>query len=183
MKKTAIGSVELSSVAAGFAVVDVMLKAADVELLIARTICSGKYLALIAGAVADVRAAVAAAVTAGGDAVIDTCVLPNIHPDVFPAIAGNQGAEKGDALGVLESFSVAALIEAADAAVKAADVKLMEIRLAMALGGKAYFLLTGSVAHAEAAVTAGAAVLEERGVLVHRVVIPRPRPELYNEII
>lgn len=183
MKKTAIGSVELSSIAAGFSVVDAMLKAANVELLVARTICSGKYLALIAGDVADVQTAVDAGVTTGGDAIIDTCVLSNIHPDVFPAIAGNQGGEKGDALGVLESFSAASLIEGADAAVKAADVRVVEIRLAMALGGKAFALLTGQVASVEAAIAAGAAVIAERGLLVNKIVIARPRKELFNEII
>ena len=59
MKRTAIGLIELSSIAAGFAVADVLLKAAAVELLINRTICSGKYLVLIGGEVAAVEAGAA----------------------------------------------------------------------------------------------------------------------------
>ena len=183
MNKTAIGVVELSSVAAGFAVVDAMLKAANVEPLVFRTICSGKYLAMIGGDVADVRAAVATGVNTGQTAVIDSSVLSNIHPDIFSAIAGNQVMEMRDALGIIESFSVAALVEAADVAIKAADVRIVELRLAMALGGKAFVSLTGNVASVEAAVAAGAALVEERGLLVNKVVIPRPRPELLNEII
>jgi len=91
--------------------------------------------------------------------------------------------EDMDALGILESFSVASLIEGADAAVKAANVRLIEIRLAMALGGKAFMTLTGSVSAVESAIEAGAQVVGQKGMLVNKVVIPRPRPELLNEMI
>ena len=52
-----IGAIELSSIGMGYQVEDEMLKAASVELLIARTICSGKYLIVIGGSVSDVEAA------------------------------------------------------------------------------------------------------------------------------
>ena len=74
-------------------------------------------------------------------------------------------------------------MEAADVAVKAAPVKLLEIRLAMALGGKAFVTMTGSVGAVETAVAAGAAVAGKKGLLVEKVVIPQPRPELLRELI
>ena len=86
-------------------------------------------------------------------------------------------------LGILESFSVASLIEGADAAVKSASVKLLEIRLAMALGGKAFCTLTGDVAAVQSAVDAGAKLISEKGLLVNKVVIAQPRKELLSEII
>ena len=86
-----------------------------------------------------------------------------------------------DALGVLESFSVAALIEGADAAVKSAYVQLIEMRLAMALGGKAFVTMTGSVAAVRSAVDAGAQVVGQKGMLVNKAVIPSPRPELMTD--
>ncbi len=88
-----------------------------------------------------------------------------------------------EALGIVESFSVASLIEASDAAVKAANVQLLEIRLAMALGGKAFMTITGDVAAVQAAVDAGAAVVSEKGLLVNKVVIPHPRKELMSEVV
>ena len=88
-----------------------------------------------------------------------------------------------NALGIIESFSVASLIEAADAAVKTSAVELIEIRLAMALGGQAFCTLTGDVAAVKAAVDAGAAVVAEKGLLVNKVVIPSPRRELLSEIV
>ena len=181
MKRTAIRLIELSSIAAGFAVADVLLKAAAVELLINRTICSGKYLVLIGGEVAAVEASLAAGVGAGGAAVIDSCLIPNIDPAVFPALSGTVILESYGALGLIESFSVASLIEGADAAVKAAPVQLLEIRMAMALGGKAFLKLTGDVAAVQAAVEAGAAPVARRGLLLNKVVISAPSRELFGE--
>jgi microcompartment protein CcmL/EutN len=183
MKKTSIGLIELTSIAAGYQAADAMLKAAEVELLLSRSICSGKYLVLIAGDVAGVTASVEAGSTIAQGCVIDTFVIPNVHADVFPAIAGSSSVNLLESLGIVESFSVASLIEAADAAVKAANVRLIEIRLAMALGGKAFVSLTGAVSAVQAAVDAGAAVVAEKGLLVNRVVIPAPRPELLSEIV
>ncbi len=81
------------------------------------------------------------------------------------------------------SFSVASLIEGADAAAKSANVKLIEVRLAMALGGKAFVTLTGNVAAVRSAVESGAQVIAKKGLLVNKVVIPQPRKELLSEMI
>jgi microcompartment protein CcmL/EutN len=183
MARNSVGLIELSSIAAGFEVCDAMLKAADVELILARTICSGKYMVLVRGDVAAVRSSVDVGARAGDFSVIDTFVIPNLDASIFPALSGTTKIEALEALGIIESFSVASLIEGADAAVKAANVRLIEIRLAMALGGKAFVSLTGSVADVRAAVEAGAAVIAEKGLLVNKVVIPQPRGELLNEMI
>lgn len=179
----AIGGVELSSVAKGLESADAMLKTAEVSLLLSRSICAGKYIILVTGDVGAVNAAVEAGANKAAHALVDSFVIPNIHPEVFPAIAGTAVVNELEALGIIESFSVSALIEAADAAVKSADVRLIEIRLAMALGGKAFVTLTGSVAAAETAVSAGAAVVGKKGLLVEKVVIAKPRKELLREMI
>jgi len=183
MAKNSIGLIELGSIAAGFQAADAMLKAADVELVLARTICSGKYMVLVRGDVAAVGAAVDAGLVAGDFAVIDSFVIPNLHESIFPAIAGTAKVEALEALGILEAFSVASLIEGADAAVKAANVQLIELRLAMALGGKAFASMTGSVAAVRAAGDARAQALAKKGQLVNKVVIPQPRSELLDEMI
>lgn len=176
-----LGLVELGSIAGGFLVTDTMLKAAAVELVLARTICSGKYMVLVKGDVAAVEAAVRAGSAA--TETIDTFVIPNVHEEVPPAIAGMTKVEVLDALGIIESFSVASLIEGADAMVKTASVRLVEVRLAMALGGKAFASCTGSVADVTSAVEAGAKAIARKGLLVNRIVIPRPRPELLSGLI
>jgi microcompartment protein CcmL/EutN len=183
MAKDSIGLIELTSIAAGYQTADAMLKAAAVDILLSRSICSGKYMVMVRGDVSAVQAAVSAGISAARFSVIDSFVIPNLHEAVFPAIAGSSKVETLDALGILESFSVASLIEGADAAVKAANVQLIEIRLAMALGGKAFVTLTGNVAAVQSAIDAGAQVVGQKGMLVNKVVIPSPRPELLNEMI
>ncbi len=162
---------------------DAMLKAAEVEILLSRTICSGKYMVLVGGDVAAVTSAVEAGTTIGEGSVIDTFIIPNVDESIFPAISGITKVEALEALGIIESFSVASLIEGADAMAKSAKVQLVEVRLAMALGGKAFAAVTGSVAAVTAAVDAGAAMIGRKGLLVNKVVIPQPRPELLNEMI
>lgn len=181
--KTSIGLIEMGSIAAGFLVADAMLKTADVSLVLARTICSGKYMVLVRGDVAAVESAVSAGSSAGAFSIIDTFIIPNVHESIFPAISGITKVEELEALGIIESFSVASLIEGADAMAKSANVRLIEVRLAMALGGKAFASCTGSVAAVTAAVEAGARMIGRKGLLVNKVVIAQPRPELLNEMI
>lgn len=178
-----LGLIEMTSIAAGMQAADIMLKTANVELVLSRTICSGKYMVLIGGDVAEVQSAVDAAATQIEFAIIDTFVIPNVHPDIFPALSGHSEAGELEALGILESFSVASLIEGADAAVKSANVRIIEIRLAMALGGKAFCTITGEVAAVRSAIDSGAHVIAEKGLLVNKVVIAQPRKELMSEMI
>jgi microcompartment protein CcmL/EutN len=183
MELRAIGLIELNSIAAGVDVTDQMLKTADVELLVGRSICSGKYMVIVGGDVAAVRSSVEAGTERWEGAVIDSMIIPNVHPSIMPAIAGSNVVLKKGALGIIESFSVASLLEAADTAVKTAQVELLEIRLAMALGGKAFVSMVGDVSAVNAAVESGAAVVSTKGLLVNKVVIPAPSPQIYREYI
>lgn len=181
----ALGMVELSSIAVAFMVEDAMLKASDCELLVARTICSGKYIVMIGGSVASVEASMRAGKEVSREALIDELLIPNIDPRVFPAITGGVALKDKDkdALGILEAFSVTSIIEGADAAVKAAEVTLFRIHVAMAIGGKGFLMLTGEVSEVQAAIDAGAKQIGRRGLLVSKVVIPRPEERLYRETL
>lgn len=181
----AIGMVELSSIGMGMQAQDLMLKEADVTLVVARTICSGKYIVLVRGDVAAVDASVTAGLEACPICVIDSLVIPNVHPQVFPAISGTVELRPDwpRALGIVETFSAASAIEAGDAAVKEGDVDLFRIHLAMAIGGKGFLQVTGDVDAVRAAVRIGAEVASARGLLVSQIVIPAPRRELFREYI
>jgi len=179
----ALGMIELSSVARGFETTDRMLKAADVELLLARTICSGKYMVMVAGELEEVEASIQAGREVARECTIDSFVIPNVHPDVFPALSSTGPLPRREAMGIIESFSVASLLEAVDQVAKTADVDVGECRLAMALGGKAYLVFTGDVDAIRYAIAAGVAVVEKKGLLVNQVVIPDPRPELFETFV
>jgi microcompartment protein CcmL/EutN len=180
--KPAVGLVELDSIAVGFAVADLMVKKAPVTVVEASPICPGKYLILVTGDEASVAEAVDSGINYAPERVVDKTVIPNLHPGVVPAIAGVSEIGELVSLGVVEVFAVATAIRAADAAVKEAEVSLIEIRVASGLGGKCYFTLTGELPSVEAAVAAGANLAREEGMLLSRVVIPAPHRDL-REII
>lgn len=180
-----IGVIELNNIARGIYTCDAMLKRAQVECIGANPICPGKYVIIVAGLVADVNSSVETGIAAAGEFLLDSVVIPNLHPQVFPAISGTSDVlpETLEALGVLESFSVPITIIAADIAVKTANVRLIQIRLGMGLGGKSILSLTGPVGEAEAALKAAAGHLEKTGGLVGQCLIPSPHPELKRLVV
>ena len=183
MHHHAIGLVEVNSIAKGFEVCDTMAKTANVSVLVAKSICPGKYIVMIGGDVAAVRQSVESGEAMAGASIVDTFVIANIHPSVLPAISGGNSIEEVRAMGIIETYSVAATIEATDAAVKAASVTPLRMHLAFGIGGKSYVVLSGEVADMNSAVEAGAAVASEKGFLVNRVVIPRPHKQLIDQIM
>lgn len=178
----AIGFVEFNSIAKGIEAADFMLKAAQVEALACRTICPGKYVVMVGGDVAAVESSVKAGINQGSQAVVDQFVLPNVHESVFRAITGFNPVFEMKALGIIETFSLSSLIVAADVAVKAAEVELLELRLGLAIGGKAFVTLTGDVGAVKAAVEAGAGSAAEKGLLVSQSVIPSPSKQLVSQL-
>ena len=119
------------------------------------------------------------------DGVIDTLVIPNVHEDVYPAISGVVPLPPGGpgALGIVETFSASAAIEAADAIAKTATVTVFRVHLAMAVGGKGFVQVTGDVADVRSAVEVGAQAAGRKGLLVSYITIPAPREELFGEMI
>jgi microcompartment protein CcmL/EutN len=180
-----IGLIEVSSIATGYLVEDVMLKAASIQLLLARSICSGKFLIAISGDVASVKTAIEAGGVAAGPALIERRQIARVHPTVLQAISQSVDIDPKQlrSIGVIETFSAASIIDAADAAVKSANVALLRIHLAMALGGKGFVLMAGDVSSVQAAVAAGSQAAAEEGMLVARVVIPAPSEELFRDYI
>ena len=181
----AIGLIELTSVATGYLVEDVMLKAGNIQLLMARSICSGKFLIAVAGDVTSVGAAVEAGAIAAGASLIEKRQIARVHPSVLGAISNAVEIDPKQlrSIGVIETFSAASIIDVADAAVKSANVTLLRIHLAMALGGKGFVLMAGDVASVQAAVAAGSKVAAEDGMLVGRSVIAAPSEELFRDYI
>lgn len=178
--RIALGMVELTSIARGIETSDYMLKAANVELVRSSTVCPGKYIIIISGDVGAVKASMEAGKKIGLEFVVDTLMIPNIDPQVFPALMGTNQVPQTGAIGVLEFYSVASAITAADLAVKAAQVSLIEIRIGYAIGGKGFATLTGDVGAVRAAVNAAK---ENSDLLVETIVIPKPDQRLFDALL
>ncbi len=178
-----IGILELASIAAGYQAEDALLKTAPVEVLVARPVCSGKFLIVVSGSVAAVKASMDGGARAGGDAIIELRIINNLHPSVLPALglSVELGPDLPGALGVVETFSAAAAVEAADAAVKNAEVSLFRIHLAMAMGGKGLVLFCGGLGEVRAGLDAAVTAMAESGMLAGSALISAPSADLIRE--
>lgn len=180
MTAPALALLEFHSIAAGIEAADAMVKRAPVERILTGTIQPGYYLALVTGEVADVTEAVDAGVRVGGEALRDRLLLPNVHPGVVEALRGARAPGATDALGVVETATVAAAIVAADAGLKGAEVRLNQLRLGDGLGGKGLAIFAGVVSDVEAAVALGGDAVAAQ--VVQRVVIAQLHGEMWDNV-
>lgn len=178
----AIGMNEVMSIPTGILACDAMLKAADVTLVSAGCVCAGKYYIVVSGDVAAVRSSVEAGAEVAESLLIDSLVIPNVDSQVAPAISACTAVDRLNALGIMETYSLCAAVHAADAAAKAADVDLLEVRLGRGLGGKSFILLTGEVAAVNAAISAAECLEETQGLMAKSAVIPSPHPDMLKAI-
>lgn len=174
----ALGLLEFDSIAAGIVAADAMAKRAPLGTLHAGTVHPGKYLVLVGGGVAEVLEALAAGRIAGDATAVDELFLPAVHGAVVQALAGRRRRAEREALGVIETCTVAAILGAADAAVKEANVELLDLVLADGLGGKGYALFGGSVTDVECAIERGAASVLPARLLLRSAVIA----QLHSEV-
>jgi microcompartment protein CcmL/EutN len=182
MTTPALGILELSSIARGVVVCDAMVKKAPVRVLQNHPISPGKHLVVITGGVAEVDEALQAGLARAGATLVDRLFLPQAHDQLAPLLAGGRGAAPIESAAIFETYSATATVLAADAAAKAAEVTLLEMRLGQGLGGKGYFTMTGILEAIEAAVAAGQGVIDA-GLLVGVEVIPRPHEDLHARLI
>ena len=113
---------------------------------------------------------------------IDSLVIPNVDPQVAPAISACTMVDRLDALGIMETYSLCAAVHASEAAAKAAEVDLLEVRLGRGLGGKSFILLNGEVAAVQSSIKAAEALEETQGLMAQSAVIPSPHPDMLKAI-
>jgi microcompartment protein CcmL/EutN len=181
LKEPALGMIEYKSVGRGIFSCDAMVKKAPVRIIETHPVCPGKYITIIGGEVADVEEAMKAGIESGTDMVVADLFLPYVHRSVIPAIAGTTRVEKFGAVGIIETFSVADCVQAADIAAKATPIILVEIRLANGLGGKGYFIMTGELADVEDSLEAAKRYVKKKGMLAACELIPSPHPDLIDK--
>jgi microcompartment protein CcmL/EutN len=182
MNKPAIGFLEVSSIARGIEAVDAMAKMAEVDVLHTQAIPRGKFVIMIGGEQAEVEQALQAGMQIAAAVIVDHFLIPNLDPQVLPAMKGRIAVDALEAVGIIETKDAAAAVFAADAAVKKAAVKLIEVFPGRGAGGKGYLTLTGEVGAVRAAVNAGVETIKKDGALVASVVIPYAHPSLRQVI-
>ena len=177
----ALGMIEFKSIAKGVFSTDAIAKKAPVQILTTNPVCPGKYIVIFAGDVADVEESLKAGLAAGSDMVINDLFIPNIHHDVIPAITGTTEIKNYDAIAIVEAFSVASCVIGADRAAKATPIKLVEMRLANGLGGKGFFVMTGTLADIEASAVTAKEYISAEGLLAGCEIIAAPHSDLIEK--
>ncbi len=178
----AIAIIEYSSIAAGITAGDAMMKKASLSVLNTGTVHPGKYLILIGGDVASVEESYNEGSRIRPELIADKIILPDIHQQAHDAIFGRKLDQYSEAVGVIETSTVASNVGAADAAVKGANVQILEIRLADGLGGNAFTLFGGNVENVQAAIEIGSEKIKNTDITVHTTVIPRIDEQMAAEI-
>ena len=178
MNITVLGIIELNSVADGLLVLDGMVKAAPVSILKAETVNPGKYLIIISGDIASVDYAMQQGLEIGQRSLIDQLFLKNIDRQIVAALLHEDHAVLPESLGILETLSVTSCIEAADLAVKATGIHILEILTGNELGGKAVLTFSGALGEIEDAMNVIVPFAEHKGQLYRNVVIPGPHVDM-----
>ncbi len=182
MQKIAVGVLELSSIAKGIESMDVMLKASKINIIISKTVCPGKYIIVISGDAGAVNEAMEKGAESAGKYALNKLVLPAVHENVLPALNGKkQNAIYGKPIGIVEFSSITSGILACDAALKSANVKILEFKIGMLIGGKSYFIISGDTSSLQEAFHAVNKKVDKRRI-INSVIISSPDNDLIKHL-
>ena len=177
-----IGVIELKNVPKGVEAADDALKSAGIELVTSHPSCPGKYEIILTGSISNVTAAVNHVNQKFDGYVVDSSIMGRIDPQVISALFGTGVGNKSGSLGLLETYSAATTIKAADIAVKTAKVEIYDLRVSRGMGGKGVFMITGEVGDVSAAISAGAEYAKGLGQLSATSVIASPHQGIWDQL-
>ncbi len=192
LQGAALGMVSVKSFPAVVGTADAMLKSADVMLIGYERTGSGQCTAIVRGGVADVRMAVETGSETAkqfGQFLSSSLIprpLPNLeavlpictHLDELERLG--QGRMGNQALGLLETRGFPAMVGAADAMTKAAEVQIVAHQTIGS--GLCTVIIRGSLSNVAIAVEAGMHEAERIGELHAVMVIPRPLDDLERSL-
>lgn len=161
----ALAMLDIAAAPPGLFALDALAKEAEVSVLSAGTVQSGRFLILFAGEVEPVGRAFTRASAVVGRALVDSVLLPYAEPRIVAAIrtGGIRYPAPGDTCGVLQTRTNPTLLRAVDAALKGALVELVELRIADGLGGQGVASIWGESYDVEAAIELAERAFGEAG--------------------
>ena len=179
MKHPCVGFLELNTIAKGIQVVDALLKKATIEIHFSYPVSTGKYIIAFGGEVEDVKSAFSVGKEIACAALLDSFLLPNIHPQIFSCLKEKVTSQELESLGILETLTCASCIVALDCALKTSKVKVIKIELAKGIGGKAYFVLEGEVGEIESAMLSAARAIPKQNI-IEKIIISQAASSLWK---
>lgn len=181
----ALALLDIRDVPLGLRALDALSKEAPVQVLAAGTVQSGAYLIMFAGELEPVERSYFRALEIANGAVADRVLLAHAEERILPAITQQaiRWPSPGDTAGIVQTGTPPTLLRAIDAALKGAQVDLVELRIADGLGGKAIATLWGETHDVEAALSlANQAIARGVGDRCSTTIIPNADDELVRAI-
>jgi len=179
----AIAIIELSDIASGMFVTDKMVKRSPISLLKSGIISQGRYLVMIGGSTAAVDEAYDEGSFWGKDSIIDRVTLPDIHPQLHDAVLGERNTGNAGAMAIIETSTVSCNVRAAELALKATPINLVEISIAASpLAGKGVSVFRGELHDIEAAVDIAVSFLRQAGMVFSYRIIPAPHDGFVQQV-
>jgi microcompartment protein CcmL/EutN len=173
----AVSTFEISSIARGYFLLDRLVKKAPVKILEASSVSPGKFFILINGDEASVDESRKELLSLAANQIIDEVYIPQLHPEVLPALYSQNNFRVNESLGIIETATVGSGLLSADFCAKSADVKIIDIRMARGIGGKAYYFFTGKLEDVQAGIDAGTNVIAPKGMLIRSEIIASPHED------
>lgn len=178
----AIGVIELKCIPKGIEAADAALKSAGVEMVSSHPSCPGKYEIILSGSISNITAAVNHVTAKFEGYVIDSSIMGRIDEQVIAALFSTHATPARGSLGIVETFSAASAIKAADVAVKTARVEIFDLRVSRGMGGKGVLLIVGEIGDVTAAAEAAADYARSVASLSAVSVIAAPHDELWGQL-
>jgi microcompartment protein CcmL/EutN len=180
---SAIAIIEFRDIPVGIHAADAMIKKSPIALLKTGIISEGRYLVMIGGSTASVDESFQEGLFWGRDSVVDSVMLPDVHPQVHDAVLGKHHPDRGGSMAILETKTVSCNVRAAELALKGTPIDLMSLRFADSwLAGKGVSIYRGELHDIEAAVDIVTVHLEGLNHPVLSRIIPAPHESLTEEI-
>lgn len=176
-----LGLMEFNSIARGIEVADIMLKASNVEVVTLKHICPGKFMIILCGDVEEVKEAIETSKDIVNKNIVASFVITNAHEDLINGLKKKSPIDRFDAIGVMETANVTSSLMSLDLALKSATVKLVKLVIGNGIGGKSYFILTGSVSSVEEAIKVAESIIEPKKI-IHKTIIPSPSEILLDNL-
>ena len=173
----ACASIDLSSIARGYATLDAMVKRATVKIDFAKAVSTGRFVIILSGEIAELDESYLMALEVGSSCVLDHVSLSRPHWQLTRAMRSAGNYPLGQSAFIAEFNTVSSTLLAADIALKACDLHLGSLTLAKGIGAKGFFVAHGELCDIEAA-----RVIVENNISQERIValeiIANPHPEI-----
>lgn len=178
-----ISSIELSSIASGYQVINNMYNNAEITLIKAELVEPGKFLIISYGDEANINEAHKAGITVSGGHLLDSELIYNIDNQVIETIDAFNTHVDIDSIGLVETTSCTSTLYCANKIKKELDVELLLIKLKAPLNGKGFFMFSGRLSEVEVALETSITYLSKKNCLYSSELIPNPTKELISMIL